>query len=91
MKMQRKSIGVVLSCAALVAGGYLLNHRKTRKHAPGSMRPSMFERMMTAMPEDAPPKVISTVMPRLQAQNEEILALLREQNELLRAAKRSKQ
>lgn len=87
--MHRKSIGAVLSCAALAAGACLLTHRKTRECAPGSMHHSMFERMMKAMPEDAPPRVISTVMPRLQAQNEEILALLREQNELLRTMKRN--
>ena len=90
MKMHCTPIGVVLSGAALVAGGYLLNHCRTRKNAPGSNRHSMFERMMRAMPEDAPPKVISTVMPRLQAQNDEMLALLKEQNELLRTMRRSR-
>ncbi|WFM72783.1 hypothetical protein [Halomonas sp. CKK8] len=87
--MRRKPIVAVLSCAALVAGGYLFNNRRMRKKAPIRQRCSMMQRMLAAMPEDSPPKVISSVMPRLQEQNEEILALLREQNQLLRASQRS--
>ena len=41
-------------------------------------------RMMERMPEDAPPKVMTSGIRHLQEQNEELLALLREQNELLR-------
>ncbi|MCA1770482.1 MAG: hypothetical protein LC652_11255, partial [Halomonas sp.] len=68
--MSRKSVVVVLSCAALVAGGYFLNRtscnqRGRRQDDPGGMRCSMMERMMRAMPEGSPPKVISSVMPRL--------------------------
>ncbi|MGM0639325.1 MAG: hypothetical protein ACQET4_13710 [Pseudomonadota bacterium] len=92
--MSRKPIVVVLGCAALVAGGYLLNRtschqRGRRQDAPGGMRCSMMARMMRAMPDDSPPKVISSVMPRLQEQNEEILTLLREQNALLRTTQQS--
>jgi hypothetical protein len=42
------------------------------------------ERMMASLPEGAPPKLVMTVLPRLQEQNEQIIAMLREQNELLR-------
>ncbi len=42
------------------------------------------EHMMESLPEGAPPKLVMSVLPRVQAQNEEIIALLREQNELLR-------
>jgi len=42
------------------------------------------DRMMEAMPEDSPPKLIKSVLPRLKEQNDQILALLEEQNELLR-------
>ncbi|MEM5340017.1 hypothetical protein [Paraburkholderia azotifigens] len=45
---------------------------------------SGLEHMMANLPEDAPPKLIMSVLPRLQAQNEEIITLLREQNVLLR-------
>ena len=42
------------------------------------------ERAMASLPENAPPKLVMAVLPRLQTQNEQIIALLREQNELLR-------
>ncbi len=41
-------------------------------------------RVMASLPEGAPPKLVMSVLPKLEAQNEKILALLREQNELLR-------
>ena len=43
-----------------------------------------FERMMASLPEEAPPRLIMSILPKLQAQNDQIIALLREQNELLR-------
>ena len=49
-----------------------------------AMRNRMMKRMMASMPEDSPPKLVMSILPRLQAQNEEILALLKEQNDLLR-------
>jgi hypothetical protein len=42
------------------------------------------EQIMASMPEYAPPKLIMSVLPRLRDQNEEIIAMLREQNDLLR-------
>lgn len=42
------------------------------------------EHMVASLPEEAPPKLIMSVLPKLQAQNDQILAMLREQNELLR-------
>jgi len=41
------------------------------------------ERMMASLPEGSPPKLVMTVLPKLQAQNDQIIAMLREQNELL--------
>ena len=41
------------------------------------------EKVMMKMPDDAPPKLIMKVMPKLESQNEEIIAMLRQQNELL--------
>ncbi len=41
-------------------------------------------RMMESLPEGAPPKLVMSILPKLQAQNEQIIAMLREQNELLR-------
>jgi hypothetical protein len=43
-------------------------------------------RMMASLPEGAPPKLVMSVLPKLQAQNEQIMAMLREQNELLRTS-----
>ncbi len=40
--------------------------------------------MIDGLPEDSPPKVIMTGIRRMQEQNDEVLALLREQNDLLR-------
>lgn len=42
------------------------------------------ERVMDELPEDSPPKLVASTLPRLQEQHEEVLTLLREQNELLR-------
>lgn len=42
------------------------------------------ERMMANLPEDAPPKLVMSVLPRLRDQNDQIISMLREQNELLR-------
>ena len=39
---------------------------------------------MLSLPANAPPKLVMSILPKLQAQNEEIIAMLREQNELLR-------
>ena len=41
-------------------------------------------RMMASLPEGAPPKLVASILPKLQTQNEQIIAMLREQNELLR-------
>ena len=45
---------------------------------------TMMKQCMEHMPEDFPPKVMTSGVRRLQSQNDEILALLREQHELLR-------
>ncbi len=41
-------------------------------------------RMLEKMPEDSPPRLVMSTLPRLAEQNEEILSLLREQNALMR-------
>ncbi len=40
--------------------------------------------MIESLPEDSPPKVVVSGIRRMQEQNDEVLALLREQNDLLR-------
>jgi hypothetical protein len=53
-----------------------------------AFRRKMMQRMLKSMPEDSPPKLIISILPRLQEQNEEILALLKEQNDILHQLKR---
>ncbi len=48
------------------------------------MPATMMEQRMEAMPEDSPPKVMTSGIRRMQEQNDEIVALFREQNKLLR-------
>lgn len=85
--MRRMIAVVVLAVAGLVVGRHLLVGGS--RPSPAAMRRKMMDRMMRAMPEGSPPKVITSVLPRLHEQNEEIIALLKEQNALLRAADRS--
>jgi hypothetical protein len=42
------------------------------------------ERMMSSLPDNAPPKLVMSLLPRLRDQNEQIIAMLQEQNALLR-------
>ena len=48
------------------------------------MPATMMERCMEAMPDDSPPKVMTSTMRRFEEQNDELVALLRERNKLLR-------
>lgn len=60
---------------------------ESRGRLGGAVRRRMLlrmERAMASLPENAPPKLVMAVLPRLQTQNEQIIALLREQNDLLR-------
>jgi hypothetical protein len=47
------------------------------------------ERMMASLPEDAPPKLVMSILPKLRVQNDQIIAMLQEQNELLREQQRT--
>jgi hypothetical protein len=47
------------------------------------------EHMMAEFPEGSPPKLVMSILPKLQAQNDQIIALLQEQNELLRMPEHS--
>lgn len=84
-----------IALGAAVVGGVIA----ARALAPGSRRRvtaavsrrirQRMEQMMARLPEDAPPKLIMSVLPRLRDQNDQILAMLREQNELLREQRHS--
>ena len=47
------------------------------------------EKMMANLPENTPPRLVMSILPRLRAQNDQIIAMLQEQNELLRRGKRT--
>lgn len=42
------------------------------------------EHMMASLPDNSPPKLVVSVLPRLREQNDQIIAMLREQDTLLR-------
>ncbi len=76
----------LLLMAFLIGGAMAVLRRM-----PGEGRGSLSElpgalcgRMMERMPDDFPPKFIMSALRRIQEQNEQLLALLREQNNLLR-------
>jgi hypothetical protein len=83
----------LLVLGAAVIGGlgvvrsFLARRGDGRQRPPGmTTRRPMMARMLERMPPDSPPKLVMSILPRLQRQNDEIIALLREQNELLRHA-----
>ncbi len=49
------------------------------------------EQMMASLPEGSPPKLIMSVLPKVRDQNDQIIRMLREQNELLREHLHTKQ
>ena len=69
-------LGGVFAVRGLLAG--------ERQEQLGRLPATLMERGMKMMPEDSPPMVMMAGLRRLQEQNEELLALQREQNELLR-------
>jgi hypothetical protein len=72
---QRKLLAV-----GAIIGGVIA----VRRLWPAKGRGRMMERMMARMPPDSPPRLVMSILPRLREQNDELLALVREQNELLR-------
>ncbi len=77
---------VLLLTAVLVGGAMAARRLLTAERREGLSRlpAAMMERCMEHMPEDSPPKVMTSGIRRMQEQNDELLALLREQNDLLR-------
>ncbi len=66
--------------------------REVRGRVTSRLRHRMtsgMEQMMESLPEGAPPKLVMSILPKLQAQNDQIIAMLREQNELLRGQQRN--
>lgn len=87
--MKRLLFLMAIWVAGAIAVRRLLSpeRRQGLSHLPEAMRTRMMERMcrmMEEMPDDSPPRLVMSTLPRLQEQSDQILALLREQNELLR-------
>ena len=85
--------GLVLG-ATVVAGAiaYRFIPRDWRARLTSAVKHRMgehMEQMMAGLPEGSPPKLVMSVLPRLKAQNDQIIALLQEQNELLREQQHS--
>ncbi len=77
----------VLLLTAVLVGGVMAARRlltAERREGLSRLPATMMERCMELMPEDSPPKVMTSGLRRMQEQNEELIALLREQNDLLR-------
>lgn len=66
--------------------------RKSRHRLASSAKNRMLkgmEHMMADLPEGSPPRLVISILPKLQAQNDEIIAMLRELSELLRTQHRT--
>ena len=77
---------LLILVAILLGGAYavrgLLGSERGERLA--RLPATMMERCMEMMPEDSPPMVMMSSLRQLQAQSDELLALLREQGEQLR-------
>jgi hypothetical protein len=64
----------------LIGGGYAMRQLVDEEKGGGLAQHcvNMMGRMMEGMPDDAPPKFMMTSLRRIEEQNEEILALLRQ-------------
>jgi hypothetical protein len=89
---QEGHMGKLLALAAVVGGGLIAGRRLLRpgrgegRRGLKAVRQGIMARMLEGMPPDSPPKLVMSILPRLQQQNDEIISLLRAQNELLRRA-----
>jgi hypothetical protein len=81
------ALGAVVVGAVIVVRGLLQSERGGARRQLGAVRQRIMARMLEGMPPDSPPKLVMSILPRLQQQNDEIIALLREQNELLQRAR----
>jgi hypothetical protein len=79
-----------IALGAAVIGGVIafrsLSRAPRRRLGYVLSRPILrhMEHMMASLPDNSPPKLVMSVLPRLRDQNDQIIAMLREQNALLR-------
>jgi len=79
---------IALGTAVLGSVATVLALSPDRRHRIGAgvrrLMTRRMEHMLAGLPEESPPKLIMTILPELRKQNDEIIALLREQNASLR-------
>lgn len=73
-------IGIVALLRRVLPAEQRASLQENLSKVPGAM----MEHCMDMMPEDSPPKVMMSSMRRFEEQNDELAALLREQNKLLK-------
>lgn len=78
------ALGAVVVGGVIAVRGLLRSERGGARRGLGAVRQRIVARMLEGMPPDSPPKLVMSILPRLQQQSDEIVSLLREQNELLR-------
>jgi len=80
----------LIALGAIALGGaiaFQVLARESRRPIASAIRERMLKRMeraMAGLPEGSPPRLVMSVLPRVREQNDEILRMLREQNDLLR-------
>lgn len=80
----------VIAAGAILIGGVIALRflSKSQGHRIGSALSHRMlrhmEGMMASLPDNSPPKLVMSVLPRLRAQNDQIIAMLQDQNALLR-------
>ena len=83
---------VALGLTTVGVAVFLCLPRESRRRltaAPRHWITGRLEHMMANLPEGAPPKLVMSILPRLREQNDQIIALLQEQNGLLQEWRRS--
>ncbi len=80
----------LIALGAIVSGGVIAFQslaRGPKQRLAAAVRSRMrkrMEHMMASLPEGSPPKLVMSVLPQVRDQNDQIIRMLREQNELLR-------
>jgi hypothetical protein len=81
------ALGAVMVGGVIVVRALLPSEGRRVPGRFGALRQRIMARMLAGMPPESPPKLVMSILPRLQQQNDEIVSLLREQGELLRRAR----
>ena len=83
--MKRLTFLVGVATGLTLGSGLMPADRRARLCQMLAQMPrTMMEHCLECMPEDSPPKVMMSGLRRIQAQNDDIITLLTEQNGILR-------